>query len=471
MEKEDISLTSNAQPNPTSVSPVPHRRSAHSNRNSGEIELEIYSNPPHQNTAGLRAPYQGASGGTSPNYSNLNTPNLEQLSIVAEANDNIYATNEIHEETRYKRKWKRDLYLLLEDASSSRAAFIVNIFVTVMIFVSVFITTIETIPSIRRLELRFWNLLELAIMVFFTIELLLRFLAHSTDKKQMWKFLTSPLTIIDIIAVVPYYVMLILHRDTTVEFRFNILRIFRIFRVFRAFKYSSLLQLSIEVMILAVKKSLDALAALIFFMLMTILIFSTFLYFAERGTWDDQKKEFVSGVAGSVVEFDSIPAAFWFVIATITTTGYGDIVPSTFIGKLIAFPLMVLGILLIALPSVIVGRNFTVVWDVLKHKQDEASGNADSTEQVQYQLGRYSPQLMVPNATQGDGLDWEGYTGILNRLKVIESNQAALSGQLQMLTSLLQNSELLKRRHMSQSPFDNQTQATPAPRNIVSYAK
>jgi voltage-gated potassium channel Kch len=43
--------------------------------------------------------------------------------------------------------------------------------------------------------------------------------------------------------------------------------------------------------------------------------------------------------------FDSIPAAFWFVLVTITTTGYGDMVPTTFIGKLITFPAMMFGVL------------------------------------------------------------------------------------------------------------------------------
>lgn len=43
--------------------------------------------------------------------------------------------------------------------------------------------------------------------------------------------------------------------------------------------------------------------------------------------------------------FDSIPAAFWFVLVTITTTGYGDMVPATFIGKLVTFPAMMFGVL------------------------------------------------------------------------------------------------------------------------------
>ncbi|CAG8792116.1 15403_t:CDS:2, partial [Acaulospora morrowiae] len=82
-------------------------------------------------------------------------------------------------------------------------------------------------------------------------------------------------------------------------------------------------------------------------------------------TWDQKTQMFVDS-RGNPSSFDSIPSAFWFVMVTITTTGYGDMVPTTFVGKLIAFPAMMCGILLIALPSIIVGRNFTLVWEAMR---------------------------------------------------------------------------------------------------------
>ncbi|CAJ0758057.1 17037_t:CDS:2 [Entrophospora sp. SA101] len=98
--------------------------------------------------------------------------------------------------------------------------------------------------------------------------------------------------------------------------------------------------MTIEVMIVAVKRSMDALGALFFFMITSIVLFSTLIYFAERGTWDQDKQVFVDSKG-----YPSIPSAFWFVMVTITTTGYGDMVPTTFVGKLIAFPAMMCGIL------------------------------------------------------------------------------------------------------------------------------
>ncbi|KAI0243767.1 hypothetical protein L0F63_000641 [Massospora cicadina] len=330
----------------------------------------------------------------SPNTRHLDTE--EEESIVAQIEDNPYRSQSvIHEESHFEKLWKRELYLVMEDPSSSRMALAFNLVLAGVILFSVVLTTIETIPAVLVLQWTIWSRLELVTVALFTIELALRTAAHSGSFDHLMSFLMAPLTLLDMLAVLPYYVTLLFRHDTSVEFRFTILRVFRLFRLFRAYKYSSLLQLSIEVMLIAVRKSLDALGALFFFMIITIVLFSTFLYFAERGVWDVEKKAFING-DGRISTFDSIPAAFWFVIVTITTTGYGDIVPSTFLGKLIAFPLMMLGILLIALPSVIVGRNFTVVWDVLKHRRH---GKNDQS------LNQMAPRHSLSDMMEGIELD------------------------------------------------------------------
>lgn len=262
-------------------------------------------------------------------------------------------------------KWKRELFLMFEDPSSSPSAFIINLFVTFMIIFSAVLTTIETIPSLRKNNSHIWFALELAIVALFTLEFILRFLGHTDTWRQAWNHVKSVITIVDALAIFPFYIELILHRDTSYEFRFTILRIFRLLRVFSAFKYSSLLQLSIEVMIVAIKRSADALLAFLLFVTLTVLLFSTLMYFAERGTWDEEKQEFLTS-EGEKSKFSSIPAAAFYSIVTLTTTGFGDMVPVTFIGKLVSFPMMISGILLIALPSIIVGRNFTQVWEAAR---------------------------------------------------------------------------------------------------------
>ncbi|KAI1317703.1 hypothetical protein EDD11_008009 [Mortierella claussenii] len=271
--------------------------------------------------------------------------------------------------------FKRKLFLLLEDPSSSNAAFALNVWVSFAIVLSAVITTIETIPSFRSTDSIVWFDFETVMVAFFTIEFMARVIAHSDSVKQLKRFLLSPLAIIDILSILPYYIELALTRDTTVFFRFTILRLFRLLRVFRTFKYSSTIIMTIEVMIVAIKRSMDALSALFFFLITGTMLFSTLLYFAERGEWDEARQVFIDA-NNNPSTFDSIPAAFWFVMVTITTTGYGDMVPTTFVGKLISFPAMMCGVLLITLPSIIIGRNFTLVWEAMQRYKRQAVANS-----------------------------------------------------------------------------------------------
>ena len=69
-------------------------------------------------------------------------------------------------------------------------------------------------------------------------------------------------------------------------------------------------------------------------------------------------------------------------MVTITTTGYGDMVPTTFVGKLISFPAMMCGVLLITLPSIIIGRNFTLVWEAMQRYKRQVAANVRESNAV-----------------------------------------------------------------------------------------
>lgn len=284
-------------------------------------------------------------------------------------------------------EFKKKLYLLLEDPSSSRAALYTTLFISFNIILSTIVATVETMPSLYSDEKGIWmarEALEIFIVICFTLEFIFRVIAHSDTWGSLMNLAKSPLSWIDLLAIVPYFIELAVDRNNSAAhlsyvFRITILRMFRLFRIFRVFKHSSLIQLSIEVLIVALKKSLDALWALFFFAIITILLFSTLIYFAERGTYDPEKKVFVTK-NGVPSIFDSIPSSFWFVIVTITTTGYGDMVPQTFVGKFLAFPAMMCGVLLIALPSIIVGRNFTVVWEHMKTHRIRMAGGEEPSD-------------------------------------------------------------------------------------------
>jgi potassium voltage-gated channel Shal-related subfamily D protein 2 len=68
-------------------------------------------------------------------------------------------------------------------------------------------------------------------------------------------------------------------------------------------------------MLVSIRRSRDALLALAFFVLMLLVVFSTLLYFAERGTWDESLETFIDD-DGQRSSFESIPAAAWFVLVS-----------------------------------------------------------------------------------------------------------------------------------------------------------
>ncbi|WWC85281.1 uncharacterized protein L201_000143 [Kwoniella dendrophila CBS 6074] len=278
-----------------------------------------------------------------------------------------------------KTRWKRKLYLLLEEPNSGREAFFIHIGVTGTIIFSAILTTLSTLPAFHTDpgSTRALFGLDTFIVILFTIEYLARSLAHSDSWTMYYNWSTSFFALLDLIAILPYYIEVAQNEDTSILFRFSILRTLRLLRVFRAFKYQNQMLLTIEVMYVAVRRSKDALLALSFFILLVLILSSTLLYFAERGTWDNQLGAFIDA-DGDPSQFDSIPKTAWFSLVTMSTVGYGEITPKSFLGKLITVPLLMFGLLLIALPSFVLGRNFAIVFDAMTRQVPKPPSNMAS---------------------------------------------------------------------------------------------
>jgi len=213
--------------------------------------------------------------------------------------------------------------------------------------------------------------------------------------------------LLDLLAILPYYIEIALQKDTSTLFRFSILRTFRLLRVFRPFRYNNALLLTIEVMYLSFRRSKDALLALGFFVLMVVIVFSTLLYFIERGTWDNTLETFINS-DGDPSQFASIPAAAWFVIVTISTVGYGEITPRSFLGRLITLPLLLFGLLLIALPSFVLGREFSIVWNEMTNGRTPRTPYAHSGQGYpQSELFLHNPSFFSRIRARAHSLDEE----------------------------------------------------------------
>lgn len=139
----------------------------------------------------------------------------------------------------------------------------------------------------------------------------------------------------------------------------------RLVRIFRIFKVSRYLPW-VRVFTNALALSLQPLVMLVLVVGIAVVLFSSVMYYAERGEWSDAEGAWMRPAdpagarAGPVPSpFQSIPAAFWWCIVTMTTVGYGDVFPVTPAGRFIAALASLSGILVVAIPVSVISTNFT----------------------------------------------------------------------------------------------------------------
>eukprot|EP00658_Telonema_sp_P-2_P047166 TRINITY_DN3571_c0_g7_i1.p1 TRINITY_DN3571_c0_g7~~TRINITY_DN3571_c0_g7_i1.p1 ORF type:complete len:534 (+),score=116.87 TRINITY_DN3571_c0_g7_i1:35-1636(+) len=260
-----------------------------------------------------------------------------------------------------RERWMFAVWDTFEDVEGSILSNYVNGYVMLLIVASAIVAVIETLPDIHKSHENTWENFEHFFVANFTLE----FLCRVTTCPSQRMFWTTGMNYVDVIAITPYWidiVLLIVTGDSNgVDISFlRILRLGRAFRLVKLGKYSH----GVALVVNALAASLDALNLFLLVLILVVVVFSSAIYYTERGTWNSYQELYYRKdpitheweVHPSL--FQSIPASFWWSITTLTTVGYGDMYPFTTEGKIMGSLTILVGLVMLALPLSILGTNF-----------------------------------------------------------------------------------------------------------------
>ncbi len=208
--------------------------------------------------------------------------------------------------------------------SDSKVGFQFNIVIQVLIVISLITFSIETVPGLSERTRKILDNIETVIVLVFSLEYLMRL----WNSKPSTKFIFSFFGLIDLMAILPFYLAL------GVDFTsIRALRLLRLFRILKLARYSKAIDHFRRALIL----SKGQLVVSLFGMLILLYLAAVGIYYFENRAQPEQ--------------FRSVFDSLWWSIATLTTVGYGDLYPITVGGKIFTFFVLIVGLGIVALPA------------------------------------------------------------------------------------------------------------------------
>jgi len=241
----------------------------------------------------------------------------------------IFRKNELKRKPEGFSRFREKLHEIIFEAET-KAGKLFDILLLVMIFMSIIVLMLESVPAYYAVYSEFFLILEWVFTIFFTIEYLLRIYSVYSPRYYIFSFFG----IIDLLSVLPSYLTILVPGMHSLM----IVRGLRLLRVFRIFKLDSFIDQG-NIILSALNDSKKKLIIFAITILILVTIFGSVMYLAEHQVNPG---------------FDSIPRCIYWAIVTITTVGYGDISPITTFGQFLASIIMLMGYIIIAVPTGIV---------------------------------------------------------------------------------------------------------------------
>jgi len=237
---------------------------------------------------------------------------------------------------------KRTAELLERDLYNDKPSRVINLLLILLISLNVVAIFLETVDTVYQQHQRAFLYFEIFSVLVFTVEYLARVWSsidlEGADEASpimgRLRYMLTPIALVDLLAILPFYLSLYL----TIDLRF--LRVLRLLRLFKLTRYSPALGALLDV----VQKEADALLAALVVLLMMLVISAGGIYLLENELQPET--------------FGSMPDSMWWAIVTLTTVGYGDVIPITTMGKMFGGFIGLIGIGMIALPAAILASGF-----------------------------------------------------------------------------------------------------------------
>tara|TARA_S200000501_G_C20860730_1_gene759642 strand:+ start:2330 stop:3061 length:732 start_codon:yes stop_codon:yes gene_type:complete len=208
----------------------------------------------------------------------------------------------------------------------------IEFFIQFLIISSIINFTVQTLPNQTSTFQKVSNCIELVCVCFFSLEYLMRLISS----EKPFKFIFSFFGIIDLLAILPFYLTL----GTDLK-SLRAVRLFRLLRLLKFLRYGDTLK-NLKQSFNNVKKELILFSAAT---LLLIYFSSVGIYFFENEAQPDA--------------FSSVFSAMWWSVATLTTVGYGDIYPITTGGKIFSTLIVFIGLGLVAVPTGLIASSLT----------------------------------------------------------------------------------------------------------------
>lgn len=223
---------------------------------------------------------------------------------------------------------QKEIYKIIFEADTKRGKQF-DVVLLWLILLSVVVVLLESVNFIREGNELIFKVIEWAITALFTAEYIVRIYVVG----RPWRYIKSFYGVIDLLAILPTFIS-ILFPALGALMTIRALRLLRVFRILKMERFTN----ESRLMVGALRNSGIKILVFLFGVLALVTIFGTIMYLVE------------SSEAG----FTSIPQSIYWAIVTLTTVGYGDIVPITPIGRTLAVLVMILGYGIIAVPTGIV---------------------------------------------------------------------------------------------------------------------